>query len=77
MTDGYYTLDGDVLTMTDRRGSPVRNISSGEKYVHTLKPGQDPYQVASLLTLKIRHMLHGDTVSGFNRPLNYPSSSVV
>jgi hypothetical protein len=76
VTDGYYTLVDDLLTMTDKKGAPVRDLTSGEKFIHKLKPDEDPRQVAGRLTLKVYRMLRGETAesAAFNRPLHYPPS---
>lgn len=73
-TIGYYVLDGDQLTMTDSQGAAVRS-RFGEKYTHTLEPGQDASQIARRFTLKIHRMAVGSG-SDFNRPLVYPRYGV-
>jgi hypothetical protein len=64
---GYYTLEGDVLIMTDGE-KPVRRASA-DLVTHQLKPGEDPDAVARRLTKDFRRHIHGDT--DFDRPLNY------
>jgi len=71
VTVGYYTLADDVLTMTDSKGAPVRDLNSGEKFLHKMQPGDDARAIANRLTTKIYWMLRGETgPAGFNRPLN-------
>ena len=71
---GFYVLEGDVLTMTDIDGKPVRRRYSGELYKHTPAEGDDPMVIAKRLTLAIWHSnTGGDASGGFNRPLIYPN----
>jgi len=64
---GYYTIEGDLLIMTDGE-KPVRRMN-GDLVTRRLKPGDDPDAVARLLTKDFRRHIHGDT--DFDRPLNY------
>ena len=66
MAVGRYILDGDLLTMVDSHGKPIRG-TNGERVTHKMKAGS----MASLLTLKVYRMVRGDGVAGFNRPLVY------
>jgi len=69
-TVGYYVLDGDVLTMTDGNGVPVRRRYGGDLYRHTLQEGEDASVIGSRLTLCIwRTNTGGDMRGGFNRRL--------
>ena len=75
---GYYVLEGDVLTMTDGNGVPVRRRYGGDLYRHTLQEGEDPSVIAKRLTLSVwRTNTGGDALGGFNRRLAYPNLSVV
>lgn len=56
--------------MTDGEGVPMRR-RDGELYTHKLEPGEDPRRIAGRLTKRIREMLHGDDLGGFNRRLVY------
>jgi hypothetical protein len=70
--------EGDVLSMTDSEGKPVRRRYSGEVYRHNLVAGDDPDVIAKRLTLAIwRSSIGGDASGGFNRPLIYPNIGVV
>jgi hypothetical protein len=74
---GYYVLDGDVLTMTDGEGKPMRRCYSGEVYKQKLAEGDDPVLIAKHLTMSIwRSNTGGDASGGFNRPLVYPNIGV-
>lgn len=56
--------------MTDGNGKPVRR-RSGEVYRHKMRPGDDARAIAVVMTKAIYNILQGDSVAGFNRPLNY------
>lgn len=72
-TIGYYVIEGDVLTMTDGNGVPVRRRYGGEVYRQKLESGDNPVVIAKRLTLSIwRSNTGGDASGGFNRPLSYP-----
>jgi hypothetical protein len=71
VTIGYYKLEGDMLTMTDGSGVPIRR-RSGDVVRQKLQPGDDAVLISKRLTLSIYRMAQGDGVAGFNRPLNYP-----
>jgi hypothetical protein len=77
-TIGFYLLEGDVLTMTDGDGKPVRRRYSGEVYRHNLVFGDDPDVIAKRLTVAIwRNNTGGDASGGFNRRLSYPDIGVI
>jgi hypothetical protein len=76
-TIGYYVLEGDVLTMTDGDGVPVRRRHGGDVYKHTLQDGEDPAVIAKRLTLSIYRMARGDDLGGFNRRLTYSNNGFV
>ena len=77
-TIGYYVLEGDVLTMTDGDGVPVRRRYGGELYKQTLQEGDNPSVIAGRMTLAIwRTNTGGDGRGGFNRRLSYPPLGVV
>jgi hypothetical protein len=74
VTEGYYTLQDGLLTMTDSAGVAVRKIKTGEKITHHVQPAEDARSVACRLTLQI--YLSRRDVSDFNMPLYYPPSGV-
>jgi hypothetical protein len=74
-TIGYYKLEGDLLTMTDGNGTPIRR-RSGDLVKQKLQPGDDAVLIAKRLTMSIYRMARGDGVEGFNRPLSYPKSGL-
>jgi hypothetical protein len=57
--EGCYTVENDFLTLTNRRGEPVRD-AEGNGYTHKLEPGDNPKQVAGLLTKKFRKVRRGN-----------------
>jgi hypothetical protein len=67
---GYFTLVGDVLTMTNSKGVPVRGLSTGKPITHRMQAGDNAHAIASRLTLKIQRAVSGET--DFNRPIDYP-----
>ena len=70
VTMGYYTLADGVLRMTDSKGAAVRNLNTGEKTLHKMKPGDDGRAIANRLTMEIYRMLRGETAqtaTGFGR----------
>jgi hypothetical protein len=70
ITYGFYTIEGQKLTMTDGEGTPVRR-KNGDLVQHTLGEGENPDDVARRLTKDFRRHIHGDSPD-FNRPLSYP-----
>ena len=76
VTTGYYTVADGILTMTDSKGVPVRDLNNGERVTHKLQAGEDPTMIAKRLTMKIYRMMRGDGMAGFNRPLIYPGSGI-
>jgi hypothetical protein len=75
VTIGYCVLDGNLLTMTDGEGTPVRG-RSGERITHKLEAGEDAGTIAKRLTMKIYRQVRGDGLSGFNRRLAYPKGGL-
>jgi hypothetical protein len=71
---GWYTLDGDVVTMCGSDGVPLRDSMSGAKIVHRLVDGEHPVVIAKRLTLRIHRSERGDEMAGFNRPIRYPKT---
>ena len=76
VTFGFYTVDGNVLTMTDGEGAVVRH-QNGEPYKHILEPGQDPRPIAARFTKEIRKAATGERIAGFWGRINYPKIGIV
>lgn len=63
--EGFYTLDGDKITMVYANGEPVM-MDEGEPVTATAAPHMiEP--IARALTKKIRKWAIGDSVPGFGR----------
>jgi hypothetical protein len=69
--EAFFTLEGDVLTMTDCDGEPIRT-SGGDVMCHTMAPGENPVAIAKRFALQIHRAANGDDMAGFNRPIHYP-----
>src|SRR5262249_42615874 len=67
VAEGCYILEGGVLTLTNRRGDPVRD-TEGQSYTQKLEPGDNAKQIAGLLTKKFRKP------AGFSGPITYPKT---
>jgi len=72
--EGFYFVDGDVLTMCDSTGHPLRDSNTGERVTHKLAPGENPVAVAKRITLRLWRAAtaRSDDLGDFNRPLHYP-----
>lgn len=72
ITEGFYTVSGNVLTMTYADGSPV------EGFTFTLKPDDDAESIARVLTRKVRRQVLGLTEEGeaFNRQISYANTGI-
>jgi hypothetical protein len=77
VAEGWYKRDGDVLTMTDRDGIPLRDDNTGERVTVRLSPGEDEKMVARKLTMKRYRAARGDDLGDFNRRIDYGPSRVV
>lgn len=72
--EGFYTRDGDTLTMTDRDGRPLRDDNNGERITVRLLPNDNEKSVAKRTTLRLYRAERGDeTSSAFTRRIDYPS----
>jgi hypothetical protein len=66
---GYYTVAGDLLTMTGENGTPIKN-SQDQMITAVLASPSDARGVAASL---VRKRARGDGMRGFGRgPLRYP-----
>src|SRR5262249_15930986 len=72
VTYGWYTLQDDVVTLTDREGNPAGE-ETGSKFTHKLAPAEDTRAVACKLTKELRLVLRGNSapVAGFEGQINY------
>jgi hypothetical protein len=73
--EGCYTVESNVLSLTNRRGEPVQD-AEGKTYTHKLEPGDNPKQIAGLLTKKFRKVRRGNSTPtrGFSGPIDYPKT---
>ena len=66
---GYYTVDGELLTMTDENGTPIKN-DQDQMITAVLESPSDAHGVAASLT---RNRSRGSGMRGFGKgPLRYP-----
>lgn len=63
--EGFYTLDGDKITMTYANGEPV--LMDGDEPVTATATSDMIEPVARALTRQIRKWAIGDSVPGFGR----------
>jgi hypothetical protein len=75
VVEGCYTVDASVLTLTNRHGEPVRD-AEGYTYTQKLNAGDNPKQIAGILTKKFAKARRGKnaTPKGFGGPIHYPKS---
>jgi hypothetical protein len=65
---GYYTVDGELLTMTDENGTPIKN-DQDQMITVVLEHAGDAHGVAASLT---RNRSRGSGMRGFSKgPLRY------
>ena len=71
--EGKYIVEGDQVTLTNRRGDPVRD-AEGKTYMQKLNAGDNPKQIAGLMTKKFAKARRGNSapVAGFESQINYP-----
>jgi hypothetical protein len=72
--EGYYLLDGDVVTLCDQAGVPHLD-GRGKKLTAKIRAGEISRQVAGRL-LRANLTTLGRRTSGFNRQLSYPSQGL-
>lgn len=73
ITEGFYTIEGETLTMVYADGRPV--IVDGQRVTANTK-GMDARSLAVVLTKGIRSKLTGERVPGFNRALDYENGGI-
>jgi len=76
VVEGKYIVEGDQVTLTNRRGDPVRD-AEGRTYTQKLIADDNPKQIAGLLTKKFTKARRGNYAPppGFSGPIEYPKSS--
>jgi hypothetical protein len=76
VAQGFYTLDGDRLTMMgdDGQGNWSPLILDDEPVTATVPP-EHAEAVAKRLTRRIRKAFRGETVDGFGRALSYETET--
>lgn len=74
ISEGYYTVEDGILTMTHADGVPV----SPDQFRCVLKDVDDPAAIARVLTREVRSYVLGISkdAEAFNRPLDYGPSGV-
>lgn len=72
---GFFTVDDDLLTLVEGDGAPIR-ATNGERITARLQAGESAHRIASRLILARwrNQRAAGETVPGFNRPLDYQRS---
>jgi|SRR6516164_10373884 hypothetical protein len=75
VVEGKYIVEGDQVTLTNRRGDPVRD-AEGRTYTQKLIADDNPKQIAGRLTKKFRNVRCGKDFPprGFSGPIEYPKS---
>jgi len=76
VAEGFYTRDGDLLTMTDRDGNPIRDDNTGERVTVRLQPGQDEKAEAKRATLRLHRAGRDEVSAAFNRRIEYGRSGL-
>jgi hypothetical protein len=67
---GFYTVDGDILTLTTAEGVALRDEYTGERITAYLD-GEHPATIAKRIVGR-RYRASQPDDNGFNRPLRYP-----
>src|SRR5436305_8058087 len=75
VVEGKYIVEDGALTLTNRRGDPVSD-AEGKTYTQKLNEGDNPKQIAGLLTKKFAKARRGNNAPprGFGCPINYPKT---
>jgi hypothetical protein len=68
--EGFYTIDGDTITMCDSEGVPLRDSNNGERVTARLS-GEPEKVIAKRLTLKRHRAENGDDANGFGKVIHY------
>lgn len=73
VSEGFYTLEGGLLTMVLPDGKPV-NLGDDEYprlVTHTMRPEDYERSIAVVLTKQIRTHFRGGKIEGFSDPIDY------
>lgn len=75
VTEGFFRVDGNMLTMTKPDGEPVDE----KRFRHTLRPGDVAEAIARVFTKEIRLERLGmdETQASFARRLDYPQGGQI
>jgi hypothetical protein len=70
--EGFYTVEGDTLTMVTVDGTPLRS-ADGHRITARLAPGEDAKKIAARHTLSRwrSERAREELVPGFNSPIRY------
>jgi hypothetical protein len=69
--EGFYTREGDVISLVSREGEPLRDENTGDRITAHLN-GELEKVVAKRMTLRLYRAERGDEVSSaFNRRISY------
>jgi len=76
--EGKYIVEGDLVTLTNRRGDPVCD-AEGKTYAQKLNVCDNPKQIAGLMTKKFAKARRGNNAlpPGFSGPIKYPKTGRV
>jgi hypothetical protein len=78
VSEGFYTIEGGLLTMVLPDGSPV-NLGSKEfprLVSHAMRPEDNERSIAVVLTKQVRTHFRGDKVEGFSDPITYQPAGI-
>jgi len=70
---GFYTLDGDTVTLVDEFGDPVTD-ADGKTYRRKLAENQNPGTIAYILLQSWWDARPNKSRNGFDGPIQYPPS---
>jgi hypothetical protein len=73
--EGFYTRDGELITMCDRDGVPLRDENTGRRIAMRLLPGDDEKTLARKMTLRRYREANRDQMAGFHRTIRYGKSN--
>jgi len=73
--EGCYVVEGNMVTLTNRHGNPVRD-ADGKPYTQKLLSGENPKPVAGVLTRRFAKARRGNDAppKGFGAPIDYPKN---